>query len=89
MIGFFRALRGRSEDVHARVMHEHAIQFGVALVTISLAATALAGVWHWRALSRLRKGEAPELTGFPLSLALCLFAVLLGAYGLWAVMANR
>jgi putative membrane protein len=86
MVGFFRSLRIDSPTPEAIRVHEGAIRFGVALVALGLGATVLAGLSHWRALRRLRRDEAPVLSGWPLSLTVALLLAILGAAALWSLL---
>ncbi len=64
-------------------MHRGAILFGMALVSLAIIATVLAGVFHWFALRRLRGGESPVVTLWTLSLTVAALTALLGLVGLW------
>ncbi len=79
MVGFFRALREHQPSAASVRLHEGAIRFGTLLVLLGL------GVAHWRMLRRLKRGELPVLTPWPLSITVTgLFAVI-GLIGLWAL----
>ncbi len=83
MVAFFRALREEHpQSAEAARMHEGAIQMGMALLFLGIIATVLAGASHWGALRRLRRGETPVLTQWPLSITV---GVLLTAIGLAGV----
>ena len=86
MVGFFRSLKNDSPTPEAIQVHQGAIRFGVALVALGLGATILAGLSHWRALRRLRRDEAPVLSGWPLSLTVALLLAILGAASLWSLL---
>jgi uncharacterized membrane protein YidH (DUF202 family) len=83
MVGFFRALREQSPSAQSIQFHEGAIRFGTALVITGIIATVLAGISHWRALWRLRRGELPVLTQWPLSITVAALVAILGLVGLW------
>ena len=78
MVGFFRSLREQSESAKNIRLHEGAIRFGTALVILGIIATVLAGISHWRALWRLRRGELPVLTQWPLSITVAALVAILG-----------
>jgi putative membrane protein len=85
-VGFFRSLKTDSPTPEAIQVHQGAIRFGVALVALGIGATILAGLAHWRALRRLRRDEAPVLSGWPLSLTVALLLAILGAASLWSLL---
>jgi putative membrane protein len=85
MVGFFRSLREQSANAENIRLHEGAIRFGIALVILGIIATVLAGISHWRALARLRRGELPVLTQWPLSIAVAALVSILGLVGLWSL----
>jgi len=85
MVGFFRSLREQSESAKNIRLHEGAIRFGTALVILGIIATVLAGISHWRALWRLRRGELPVLTQWPLSITVAALVAILGLVGLWSL----
>lgn len=87
MVGFFRALEEKHPTAESVHLHRAAIQFGTSLIVLGLVATVLASVSHWRALRRLRQGEAPVLTQWPLSIMVALCLAILGIIGLWRVLA--
>jgi putative membrane protein len=83
MVGFFRSLRAESQTPEAVRLHQGAINFGVALIVLGLGATVLSGISHWFALSRLRRGQAPILSQWPLSITVAFLLAILGAAALW------
>jgi uncharacterized membrane protein YidH (DUF202 family) len=85
MVGFFRALRQQAPSAESLRLHEGAIRFGTLLVVLGLVATILAGVWHWLTLRRLRRGESPVLTQWPLSITVTVLFAIIGLVGLWAL----
>jgi len=85
MIGFFRALHERAQTEEAARMHHAAIRFGEWLVLAGLVATVLAGASHLNTLRRMRRGELPQASRWPLSITVALFVAILGAVGLWYV----
>ena len=69
-------------------MHQAAIQFGYTLVILSLLATVLSAVSHWLTLRRLRSGEMPELTQWPLSITVAMLLSVPGLGALWSLLAR-
>jgi len=85
MIGFFRTLREHAETAETIRLHEFAIHFGLALVVIGVVATVLVAISHWSMVRKLRAGEMPSPTMWPLSITVSLLLALLALYGLWVV----
>jgi len=85
MVAFFRALREQRDNPETQALHQGAIQFGIALVLLGLVSSVLAGISHWRTLRRLKRGEVPVLTLWPLSLLVSFLVALLGLAGLWLI----
>jgi len=86
MVAFFRSLRQSSPNEETLRMHRGAIAFGVALIVLGLISTVLAGLSHWFTLRRLRRGEPPVLTQWPLSITVAMLFVVIGLAGLWALL---
>jgi putative membrane protein len=86
MVGFFRSLRGQSPTPEAVRLHQAAIQFGTVLVLLGTGAMAAAALSHWFTLRRLRAGQAPQITRWPLSIVLALLVAILFLSGLWALL---
>lgn len=87
MIGYFRTLRQETQTEQAVRLHQAAIQMGVALVVIGLAATILAAFSHCMALRKLRRGEQVVVSRWPLAVTIAVLISVLGLYGLWSVFA--
>jgi putative membrane protein len=87
MIGFFRAMVQATPSEQAVRLHQAAIQMGVALIVVGLAATILAALSHWIALRRLRRGEPLQVTQWPSSITIAVLMTVLGLYGLWSLLA--
>jgi len=85
MIGFFRSLQEMSPSAQSKRLHEGAIRMGVALLVLGIVATILAGWSHWLSLRRLRRGETPVLSQWPLSITVAMLLAIIGLGGLWAV----
>lgn len=86
MVGFFRTLEERHNTPESVRLHHSAIHFGTSLIVLGLVATVLASISHLRALRRLRQGEAPVLTLWPLSIMVALCLAILGLIGLWKLL---
>jgi putative membrane protein len=86
MIGFFRSLSDRNQTPEAVQLHHGAVRFGELLVLMGIIATVLAGVDHWFALRRMKRGELPNAYRWPLSITVALCVAVLGAAGLWRMM---
>jgi putative membrane protein len=86
MVGFFRALREHAASAETIRLHEGAIRFGTFLVLLGILATILTGVSHWLTLRRLRRGEVPVLTQWPLSITVAALFAVIGLVGLWALL---
>jgi uncharacterized membrane protein YidH (DUF202 family) len=82
-VAFFRSLREASPTPEFVQLHTSAIRFGVGLIVLGVAATVLSGIGHWVALRRLRRGEAPVLSRWPLSLTLAMVLAVVGLAALW------
>lgn len=85
-VGFFRTLRSDTPTPEAIRLHQSAIRFGVALVVLGIVATMLTAVSHWFALRRLRRGEAPVLSRWPLSITIAILLAILGLASLWSLL---
>jgi putative membrane protein len=84
LIGFFRTVRLQEETPETIRLHEGAIRFGVALVLIGVVATVLVAISHLSMVRKLRAGEMPLPTMWPLSITVSLLLSLLALGGLWA-----
>src|SRR5271170_4898690 len=83
LIGFFRTVRLQAETPETIRLHEGAIDFGVALVLIGVVATVLVAISHLSMVRKLRAGEMPLPTMWPLSITISLLLALLALGGLW------
>ena len=88
MVAFFRTLEEKSPSPESLRLHRGAIWIGTALILLGLVATVLAGLSHWSALRRLRRGETPVLGPWPLSLMVAMLSAVIGLAGLWALFAR-
>ncbi len=88
MVGFFRTLRQQSPTPESIRLHTAAIRFGYTLLILGILATVLAGVSHWLTLRRLRRGEIPVLTQWPLSITVATLLSIAGLAALWSLLAR-
>jgi putative membrane protein len=88
LIGFFRAIREHGETPETIRMHQGAVHFGMALVVIGVIATVLVAWSHLSMVRKLRAGEMPLPTMWPLSVTISLLLALLAMGGLWSVFAR-
>jgi uncharacterized membrane protein YidH (DUF202 family) len=85
LVAFFRSLRHEMPDAETIRLHQGAIRMGTALIILGIVALVLAGTSHWFALKRLRRGELPVLSQWPLSITVAVLFAIIGLVGLWAV----
>jgi uncharacterized membrane protein YidH (DUF202 family) len=86
MVAFFRSLRQMNPGEETLRLHMGAIRFGLALIVLGLVSMVLAGASHWLALRRLRRGEAPFLFQWPLSITVALLFAIMCLVGLWELL---
>ncbi len=85
LVAFFRSIRAQSPTPEAIRSHEAAIQFGYTLVILGIVATVLSSVVHWRTVRKLRRGEMPVLTQWPLSITVAMLVSIAGLAALWSL----
>jgi hypothetical protein len=61
---------------------------GTALLLLGIGGAVLAGLSHWFTLRRLRRGESPSLSQWPLSVAVAMLTAVIGLVGLWELFAR-
>ncbi|MGB0068454.1 MAG: DUF202 domain-containing protein [Isosphaeraceae bacterium] len=88
MVAFFRSIRQESPSEETVRLQQGAIQFGASLVILGIVATVLAGASHWFTLRRLRRGESPVVTQWPLSITVAMLSAVIGLLGLWSLFAR-
>jgi putative membrane protein len=88
MIGYFRSVEESTGTARSVKLHQGAIKFGAALVVLSILATVLSGLSHWRSLGSLRAGEQLVTTRWPLSITVAMLLSLLGLAGLWYALSH-
>ena len=84
MVAFFRSLRQSAPSPETIRLHEGAVYFGTALILLGTVSTILAAVSQWLTLRQLRRGLAPRLSQWPLTITISLLTSLLFLAGLWA-----
>ena len=90
IVGFFRSLPpDTSKALRHAQLHQGAIAFGVGLIVLGLSAMLLSAVSHWQTLRRLRSGQLPALTQWPLSITVGVLLVVLGIAAMWSLLASR
>jgi putative membrane protein len=85
MVAFFRSRRVESPNAESRRLHEWAVLVGTSLLVLAILAMVLAGVFHWYALRKLRRGEGLGFTQWPLSVLVALLFAVIGLAGLVAL----
>jgi putative membrane protein len=85
MVAFFRSIEEQSPSAKTLRLHQGAIRMGTALLILGIVAIVLAGVSHWSTLRRLRRGEPPVSSQWPLSIVVALLTAIIGLAGLWAL----
>lgn len=83
MIAFFRTMRQERETPDTVLLHQRAILLGIALVVLGVAATVLIVITHLKNLGRLRRGEMPVVSRWPLSVTIALLLAPIALGGLW------
>ncbi len=83
MVAFFRSIRQESRTAETARLQQGAIQFGASLIILGIVATVLAGASHWLTLRKLRRGESPVVTQWPLSVTIAMLSAIIGLAGLW------
>jgi len=83
MIAFFRSIRQQSPSEETLRLHQGAIRFGTSLIILGIVAMVLAGSSHWLTLRRLRRGESPVVTQWPLSITVAMLLAVIGLVALW------
>jgi putative membrane protein len=87
MVGFFRSLREKDMSPETVYLHVGAIRMGMSFLILGIVATVLAGASHWLTLRRLRRGDPPILTAWPLSITVAFLLAAIGILGLWHLFA--
>ena len=61
---------------------------GTALLLLGIGGAVLAGLSHWFTLRRLRRGETPVLSPWPLSITVVMLTAVISLVGLWELFAR-
>jgi putative membrane protein len=85
MVAFFRAMRQQNPDAETFRLHHDAIWMGTALVVMGVLSMLIAAGSHWLNLRRLKRGELPVFSRWPLSVTLAILLAIIGLIGLWAL----
>ena len=88
MVAFFRTIQEKSPGAESLRLHQGAIRMGTALILLGIGGAVLAGLSHWFALRRLRRGESPRLSRWPLSVTVAMLTAVIGLVGLWELFAR-
>jgi putative membrane protein len=88
MVAFFRSLRQANPTPEMVRLHQGAIFFGTALIVLGTLATLLAALSQWRSLRKLRRGETPRISPWPLSLTVSLMVSVLFMIGFWSLLSR-
>lgn len=88
MVAFFRSIQQQSPSPEAVRLHQGAIRMGTAMIILGIVGALLAASSHWFTLRRLRRGESPGLTSWPLSITIALLTAVIGLMGLWELFAR-
>jgi len=85
MVAFFRTVRQSAATPEAVRLHQGAIFFGTALIVLGALATVLAALSQWSSLRKLRRGETPRVSPWPLSITVSMLVSVLFLVGLWSL----
>jgi uncharacterized membrane protein YidH (DUF202 family) len=85
MVAFFRTMRNQNPDAETIHLHHDAIRMGTALVVMGIVSLFVAGGSHWLNLRRLKRGELPAFSHWPLSVTLAMLLAVIGLIGLWSL----
>ncbi len=88
MVAFFRSIQQQSPNPETIRFHAGAIRVGMALLLLGIAGSVLAGMSHWGSQRRLRRGESPALSQWPLSVTIAMLTAVIGLVGLWELFAR-
>ncbi len=85
MVAFFRSFQEQAASERTIRLHHDAVRIGTALCLLGIITLLLVSLSHGLTLRRLRRGEPPVLSRFPLSILMALLAAVIGLAGLWFV----
>jgi len=64
------------------------IRVGMALILLGIAGALVAGLSHWFTHRRLRRGESPALSQWPLSVTMAMLTAVISFVGHWELIAR-
>jgi putative membrane protein len=88
MVAIFRSMQERSPSAETIRLHRGAMRMGTALLILGIVGAVFAGLSHWFTLRRIRRGESPGLSQWPLSVAVAMLTAVIGLVGLWDLFAR-
>jgi len=88
MIGIFRTLEERAQTPEAALLDHEAVCIGELLVLMGIVATVYGVAAHWNSLRRMEHGGLPQASRWLLRVTIVLMVALLGAVGLWRLVAS-
>lgn len=83
LVGFFLTVQQLFPSERAARLQEGAIYFGTVLIILGIGATIVAGISHLMIVRKLKRGELPILSHWPLSVIVALLSAVAGLVGLW------
>ncbi len=83
MVAFFRSIRERSPSSETIRLYQGAIRMGTTLLLLGIVGAVLAGLSHVFTLRRIRRGESPVSSLWPLSITVAMLTAIVGLLGLW------
>ena len=88
MVAFFRSIEERSPRPESIRLHRGAIRMGTTLLLLGIVGAVLAGSSHAFTIRRLRRGESPVSSPWPLSVTVAMLTAVIGLLGLWELFAR-
>ena len=89
MVAFFRSIQQQAPSPETIRLHGGAIRMGTALLILGIVGAVLAGLSHWFTLRRIRRGESPGLTRWPLSVTVAMLTAVIGLVGFWDLLTSQ
>jgi putative membrane protein len=88
LVAFFRSRELELHNAEGVRLHREAVRMGTLLLILAIIAMVFAAGAHWLTLRRLRRGETPALSQWPLSITVALLFAVIGLVGLWGLFAR-
>lgn len=85
LVGFFYSIKKDNPNLETLRLQTGAVRFGLGLVILATAAMVMAGISQWMIVRKLRRGESPEITQWPLSITVAMLFGMLGMMGIWTL----